>query len=165
MNGLSNLTNRVAVANHGGAMEQRNHFKNGDSPKIQGSKANFMRKYFVFIFICLILFACNDDPKKQLLGVWKEHWGVGQESDVTYNDTIKIHLSKNDEIILKCINRDYYTFDSVLFDGIELSFRIENTNDFYINYKIKLSDNRKWIEGTAQNSNNETVYVKWEKIK
>ena len=30
----------VAVANQGGAMEQRNHFKNGDSPKTQSSRAN-----------------------------------------------------------------------------------------------------------------------------
>ena len=35
---LSNLTIKAAVANHGGAMETGDHYKNGASPKSQMSK-------------------------------------------------------------------------------------------------------------------------------
>ena len=59
-------------------------------------------------------------------------------------------------------------FDQVLFDGIELSSRMENvsnsTEKFYIYYKMKLSENGKWMEGSAQNSRQQTFAIKWEKI-
>lgn len=53
--------------------------------------------------------------------------------------------------------------------ALNLSFRMENTIDpnekLYVYYKMKLSDDGKWMEGPISNSRNATNYVKWQKIK
>lgn len=127
-----------------------------------------MKKISIIIVASILLFSCSSDPKKKLVGVWKEHWGIGQETDVTYNDTIKIQLATDGEIILRCTNRSNYVYDKILFDGMELSFIKENTIDpnekFYVYYKMKLSDNGNWMEGPISNSRKATNYVKWKKI-
>ncbi len=128
-----------------------------------------MRSFAIIILTSVLLLSCNNNPKEKLVGEWKEYWGVGQETNVDYNDISKIQLTTDNEIILKCTDRDNYLFDKILFDGNELSFRKENTIDpnekFYVYYKLKLSKDGKWLEGPINNSRNETNYVKWEKIK
>ena len=52
-----------------------------------------MRKILIFSLTSLLLFACKNDPNNKLVGEWKEHWGVGVETDVNYNDTFKIQLT------------------------------------------------------------------------
>lgn len=122
----------------------------------------------LLLVVVSLLSSCNSDPKKKLIGEWKEYWGVGQETGVDYNDTIKIQLTSDNEIILKCTNKQNFLFDKILFDGNELSFRMENTSipdkKFYVYYKLKLSKDRKWMEGPISNSRNQTNYVKWKKI-
>ena len=128
-----------------------------------------MRKILIFSLTSILLFACTNHPKKKLIGEWKEYWGVGQETDVTYNNIFKVQITTDGEIILKCTTKDNYLFDKVLFDGTELSFRKENTSDpnekFFVYYKMKLSSDGKWMEGPINNSKNQTNFVKWEKIK
>ena len=68
MNKLSNLTNGVAVANQSGAMEQRNHFKNGDSPKIHRSRANFFSYFIAIAFAVSTAFSsCGGGGNKMIM--------------------------------------------------------------------------------------------------
>ncbi len=124
--------------------------------------------FCLLLVVVSLLSSCNSDPKKKLIGEWKEYCGVGQETDVDYSDTYKIQLTADNEIILSCTSRDNYLFDKILFDGNELSFRKENTIDpnekFYVYYKLKLSKDGEWMEGPISNSRNQTDYVKWKKI-
>ena len=135
-------------------------------------KINFnqydMRNFLILLLTTLILSACNNDPKQKLIGEWKEHWGIGQETDVNYNDIIKIQLTTDGNFVMTCMNRNNYFFDKIIFDGIELSFREENTQDpnekFYVYYKLKLSSDGKWMEGTISNSKGQTDNIKCEKV-
>jgi hypothetical protein len=127
-----------------------------------------MKHYFLLIVIALAFSSCNNSPKNNFIGVWKQSWDTGQESDDTDNDIFKVQLTTDDSIILKCINYNYYIFDRVHFDGKELSFRVENTDSpegkFYINYKLKLNEDGKWMDGLVNNSLHDTYHIKWEKI-
>ena len=70
----SNFSVETAAANHGEAMEQRNHFKNGDSPKTHSIRANFI---VAVCFALLAVFSGCDKNKndsksidKALIGKW-----------------------------------------------------------------------------------------------
>ena len=75
----------VAVAFHGGAMEQRNHFKNGDSPKTQSSRANLFRKacfaLFCAIVVSVAFTACNKDDDSSENGDLNDSKENGDLSD------------------------------------------------------------------------------------
>ncbi len=103
-----------------------------------------MKKLLLIFIASTFLCSCSKDPKEKIVGEWKEYWGVGQETDVTYSNTYEIQITAEGEIILKC--------------------KIPNEK-FYIYYKMKLSSDGKWMEGPISNSRNQTDYVKWEKIK
>ncbi len=127
-------------------------------------------KKLLFVFLTsILLFSCNKDPKTKLIGEWKEHYGVGMETDVDYTNIYKIQLTTEDDIVITCLTRNNYLFDKILFDGNELSYRKENTIDpneiFYIYGKLKLNSNEKWLEGTVVNSRGKSSNIKWEKIK
>ena len=91
----------VAVANQSGAMEQRNHFKNGDSPKTQRSRRNF------FVVVCFALLAafsgCDKDKDKddgksvdpKLVGKWEMQsiTSNGEESNEIYNAGVEFTKS------------------------------------------------------------------------
>lgn len=127
-------------------------------------------KKILFIFLTsIMLFSCNKDPKTKLIGEWKEYYGVGEETDVAYNNIYKIQLTTEGDIVITCLTRNNYLFDKILFDGNELSYRKENTiypnEKFYIYGRLKLNSNEKWLEGTVVNSRDKSSNIKWEKIK
>ena len=128
-----------------------------------------MNKYIILILTTMLLNSCNNDPKQKLIGEWKEHWGIGQETNVDYSDIIKIQLTTDGNFVMTCLNRNNYLFDKIIFDGNELSFREENTQDpnekFYVYFKLKLNKEGNWLEGSITNSRGKTADVKWEKIK
>ena len=149
------------------------------------SNSNLRKTSILLLF--LLLFSCTNDkvkegktikedkptivktdPKQELVGEWKEHWGVGMETNVNYSDLYLIKLSKNGDIVITCKNKKNYVIDKLLFDGKELSFRKQNKNyrlgKFYVYYRLKLSDNSNWLGGPVRNNKRENDYVKWEKM-
>lgn len=108
------------------------------------------------------------DPKQKLVGEWKEHWGIGMETNVKSSDLYIIELIENRDIVVTCTNKKKYAIDQVLFDGKELSFRKQNKSypkgKFYVYYRLKLHDDYNWMEGPVTNNKKQSDYVKWEKI-
>ncbi len=108
------------------------------------------------------------DPKQELVGEWKEHWGIGMETTVRYSDLYKIQLTKNGDIVVTCKNKKNFVIDQLLFDGKELSFRKQNKayslGKFYVYYRLKLHDDFNWMEGPITNNKKQKDYVKWEKM-
>ncbi|RYE20081.1 MAG: hypothetical protein EOP42_28010 [Sphingobacteriaceae bacterium] len=106
--------------------------------------------------------------KQRLVGQWKEHWGVGVETNVKSNDVYQIMLSDDGDLSISTSDKKKYKIDRLLFDGQELSFRKQNKlyplGRFYIYYKLKLRDDFLWMEGPIINSKKQKDYVKWEKI-
>ncbi len=108
------------------------------------------------------------DPKHHLVGQWKEHWGIGVQTNVNANDVYQIQLSDNGNLSITSSYKKKYKIDQLLFDGQELSFRKQNKlyplGKFYVYYKLKLHDDFKWMEGPINNNKKQKDYVKWEKI-
>ncbi|RYE35968.1 MAG: hypothetical protein EOP42_05100 [Sphingobacteriaceae bacterium] len=108
------------------------------------------------------------DPKQNLVGQWKEHWGVGVETNVKSNDVYQIELSEDGNLSITTSNKKKYKIDQLLFDGRELSFRKQNKlyplGKFYVYYKLKLRDDFKWMEGPITNNKKQKDFVKWEKV-
>lgn len=108
------------------------------------------------------------DPKQKLVGQWKEHWGIGVQTNVNSNDVYQIQLSDNGNLNITSSNKKKYKIDQLLFDGMELSFRKQNKSyplgKFYVYYKLKLHDDYKWMEGPITNNKKQKDYVKWEKV-
>lgn len=127
-----------------------------------------MKKILIIFLTSILIFSCKKEPKTKLIGEWKEHYGVGMETNVDY-EIYKIQLTIEGDLVITCLTRNNYLFDKILFDGNELSYRIENTIDhnekFYIYGKLKLNSNKKWLEGTVVNSRDKSGNIKWEKIK
>jgi len=127
-----------------------------------------MKNLFLILLTSTLLFSCSHDPKEKLIGEWKEYYGIGEKTDVNYNNIYKIQLASEGDLIITCITRNNYLFDNIVFDSEELSFRKENTIDpnekFYVYGKLKLNSKGDWFEGTMKNSRGKTSHVKWEKI-
>lgn len=108
------------------------------------------------------------DPKQKLVGEWKEHWGIGMETNVAQTELYKIELGTNGDIIVNSQNKKKYKIDQLLFDGKELTFRKQNKfypkGKFYVYYKLKLHDDYNWMEGPITNNKNQKDYVKWERV-
>ncbi|MVN22028.1 hypothetical protein [Mucilaginibacter arboris] len=108
------------------------------------------------------------DPKTYLVGDWKEHWGIGMETNVNSSDLYKIVLGTNGNLSITCPDKKKFAIDQVLFDGKELSFRKQNKSypkgKFYVYYRLKLHDDYNWMEGPITNNKKQKDYVKWEKI-
>lgn len=129
-----------------------------------------LNKYFCLLLIVVtILSSCNSDPKQKLVGKWAEHWGIGTETDINDIDTIQIQLTTDGGIVVSCVNKKHFQYDKIVFDGNELSYRMENISDpnekFYVYYKLKLQDNGNWMDGSIENSRNKRDNIKLEKIK
>lgn len=112
--------------------------------------------------------SATSDSKQNLIGQWKEHWGIGVETNVNYNDLYKISIDDAGKISINCTNKKKYKIDQVLFDGQEISFRKQNKSyplgRFYVYYKLKLHDDLRWMEGPITNTKKQKDYVKWQKV-
>jgi len=146
-----------------------------------------------FLSLLLLLFSCTNNKGKEekttvvkdtiivkdttvvkvgsktnLVGEWKEHWGIGMETNVKSSDLYIIELTENKNIVVTCTNKKKYAIDQVLFDGKELSFRKQNKfypkGKFYVYYRLKLHDDYNWMEGPVTNNKKQRDYVKWEKV-
>ncbi|MGI4749823.1 MAG: hypothetical protein ACRYFB_04240 [Janthinobacterium lividum] len=107
--------------------------------------------------------------KQSLAGEWKEHWGIGVETNVNASDLYKIQLANDGKMNITCTNKKKYKIDQVLFDGKELSFRKQNKSyplgKFYVYYKLKMHEDFNWMEGPITNNKKQKDFVKWERIK
>jgi len=114
-----------------------------------------MKKLLFIFLISILLFSCNKDPKTKLIGEWKEHYGIGMDTNVDYTETYKIQLTTEGDLVITCLTYNNYLFDKILFDGNELSYRQKNTSDpnekFYMYGKLKLNSTEKWLEGNVVN--------------
>ena len=108
------------------------------------------------------------NTKQKLVGEWKEHWGIGMQTNVESSDVYQIKLIENGDINITCINKKKFVIDQILFDGKELSFRKQNKSypkgKFYVYYKLKLHDDYLWMEGPITNNKKQNDFVKWEKV-
>lgn len=147
---------------------------------------NNLRKTPILLLLFLLLFSCTNnkvkenkitkedksiiktDAKQELIGEWKEHWGIGMETTVRYSDLYKIQLSNNGNIVVSCNTKKNFAIDQILFDGHELTFRKQNKayrlGKFYVYYRLKLHDDFNWMEGPITNNKKQKDYVKWEKL-
>lgn len=112
--------------------------------------------------------SAQTNSKQKLVGQWKEHWGVGVQTNVNSNDVYQIQVSGDGQLSITS-NKKKYKIDQLLFDGKELSFRKQNKSytlgRFYVYYRLKLHDDFNWMEGPITNNKKQKDFVKWEKIK
>ncbi|MGI4729658.1 MAG: hypothetical protein ACRYGB_13875 [Janthinobacterium lividum] len=110
----------------------------------------------------------SSNSKQNLVGQWKEHWGIGVQTNVNTTDVYQILLSNDGNLSITTSNKKKYKIDQILFDGKELSFRKQNKlyplGNFYVYYKLKLNHDFNWMEGPITNNKKQKDFVKWEKI-
>jgi len=96
---LSNLTNeKQQPQNNSGAMDARDHFKNGASPKTQMSRKNYLNmKIFIGILLCAFSFSCSNpesDGKKTAKKVAKIGCECNRENAKAYHKEISKFISE-----------------------------------------------------------------------
>lgn len=133
------------------------------------SMKRLTKKICLLLVVVSFLSSCHSDPKQKLVGNWAEHWGIGTETDINDIDTIQIQLITDGSIVISCVNKKDFQYDKIVFDGNELSYRMENISHpnekFYVYYKLKVQDNGNWMDGSIENSKNKKVNIKLEKVK
>jgi hypothetical protein len=103
-------------------------------------------------------------PRTAMVGQWEEYWGVGDNSDVTYNDIYDITLDSNDEIQMTVVESPQYKFRNIVFDGRNLSFQLDN-NGFLIDYALTFGNDLSLLTGIAETSADKRFRIVWAKIK
>ncbi len=122
-----------------------------------------MNRYFLAIF-SLLLFtgplwgdegttgpALIRDPEpfteEQLIGEWREHWGIPGDTDVTYNDRYRISRGENNKIVVAITSREQRISDVSVRNGV-LHFT-QRTDAFEVRYRLILPGKERWMIGSA----------------
>jgi hypothetical protein len=100
--------------------------------------------------------------KEALVGRWKETWGVGQVTDVTYNDIYVITLGEDGKLSFSCEGRPNYSFGDVQFEDNVLKVTLDN-NGFIIDYVMTLSADGNSFTGEATTPE-DTFNILWERV-
>lgn len=134
-----------------------------------------MKKYLLPLFcafaLVFVLSACTSarTVQQRFVGSWKETWGVGQETDVKYNDVYVIGLVSGSGLSVACPEKKQYRPQNVEQDGNRLSFRLEIRDDKYatggshVDYKLNLQRDRRTLEGTATTNEGKQFNIRWDK--
>ncbi len=85
--------------------------------------------------------------EEQLLGEWKEHWGIPGDTDVTYNDRYRISRGENNRIVVAITTREQRIFDVSVRHGV-LHFT-QRTDAFEVRYRLILPGKERWMIGSA----------------
>jgi hypothetical protein len=132
-----------------------------------------MRSLLVnFLVLSLLgLAACAGarNAKLRLVGQWKETWGVGQKTDVDYQDVYVVALDAGGGLALSCPARPHYRFAAVAQRGGQLGFTLEVRDDKYstgpaqIKYLLKLRPDGQAMDGTATDAEGKKFNIRWDK--
>lgn len=132
-------------------------------------------KVFFTIFLFCVSFSSYGQSSDILVGNWLEYWyPTGDESDVTYSNTMQISLDRDGDFVIKCTDDDIYAFDNIVFEDGILTFRKENIQSseegedgkvipFYIYYSLVIVDDGTVMKGGIVNSVQQTNPIKWTK--
>lgn len=128
-----------------------------------------MKNIIYIIFITLGFSSCSflkQHKQSPLNGLWTEHWGKnitnGNESDVSYVDTLEMNFNQTNNVKIKCVNQLNYIYKNSNLNNQHLNFTMEN-NAFFVYYTLtKIND--KLFKGTITNSNENTIEVELRKI-
>lgn len=130
-----------------------------------------MKAFVTILLLCLSLSAYGDNPER-IIGQWTEYWyPTGDDSDVTYSNTMKIFVDNRGNLAIDCVDDDIYVFDNITYQDNILTFRKENKSAmdedgtrFYIYYTLVLLEDGKIMKGGIVNSVQQTNPMKWTKI-
>jgi hypothetical protein len=100
--------------------------------------------------------------KEVLAGSWKETWGIGQVTDVTYNDIYVITLGDDGKLSVSCEDRPNYSVGDVQFEDNVFKITLDN-NGFIIYYSMILSADGNSFTGEATTLE-DTFKVIWERV-
>lgn len=85
--------------------------------------------------------------EEQLLGEWREHWGIPGDTDVTYNDRYRISRGENNRVVVAITSREQRIFDVSVRNGV-LHFT-QRTDAFEVRYRLILPGKEGWMIGSA----------------
>jgi len=131
-----------------------------------------MRNYSVKITFLLLfgLASCagSRNAKLRFVADWKETWGIGQKTDVDYQDVYTISL-EGGALALNCAARKHYRFEALAQTGNNFVFTLVVRDDKYstgpsaTNYQLKLNSNGSAMDGTATDKDGKKFKVRWDK--
>lgn len=156
----------VAVANRSGAMEARDHFKNGASSKSRMSRGN-KKKFLGVTIACIVIlfYSCaswkshtnSDNKTNQMIGVWKHV--SSQMSGASSMEIIKV-ITKERFIMAYIVNNEIvaskegtYTFDGETYTEI-VEFATKNqeiTIGKKAKVKVRFDNNKIYTSGIFEN--------------
>jgi hypothetical protein len=125
----------------------------------------------LLFLLMLGLAACvsTRNAKLRLVGQWKETWGVGQKTDVDYQDVYVVALDAGGGLALTCPARQHYQFAALAQSGSQFSFTLEVRDDKYstgpaqIRYQLKLRPDGRAMDGTATDAEGKKFNIRWDK--
>lgn len=91
--------------------------------------------------------ASGSVSEDQLLGEWREHWGIPGDTDVTYNDRYRISRANGEQLSVAIISRQQRIFDVSVQNGV-LHFT-QRTDTFEVRYRLILPGQERWMIGSA----------------
>lgn len=115
-----------------------------------------------FAFLILAIFSLSATKPQTLLGKWKEYWGVGQKTDVEYND-IYLVKKKGANYVIQCETHPEQTIENIKYKKGKLTFDLIN-NAKTIPYVLKMSKNGRELNGTAVSVRGETRKIRWTRL-
>ncbi|MEO5643950.1 MAG: hypothetical protein ABIQ40_20230 [Bacteroidia bacterium] len=124
-----------------------------------------MKNQLLLVALFVAIISCSFSGKSKnykFEGKWSETWGVGQKTDVDYND--RYTITKNPEGVseITCQTNEFYRFIDISIRKNQLTFKIINTsgNDT-LPYSLQISKKGDKMKGTAYSVRGEKTNIEW----
>ena len=100
-------------------------------------------------------------PLQRFVGTWRETWGVGEETDVDYQDVYVFALA-GATLSASCPEKPSYEFGAVTIDGDRLQVQLVNA-PVVIDYDMRLAPSGQQLDGTAVTSEAVHRTIRWDR--
>ncbi len=100
-------------------------------------------------------------PLQRFVGTWRETWGVGEETDVDFQD-VYIFALAGGSLSASCPEKESYEFGAVKIDGDRLRVQLVN-GEVIIDYDMRLAPTGQQFDGTAVTSEDIHRTIRWDR--
>jgi hypothetical protein len=132
-----------------------------------------INNFSIFIIFFLTIASCQlvKMPQKEIeiIGKWKENWGAGSATNVSYSDEYVITTATNGSISIVCPSRKNYVFSKITYTNKNLKIKLlikdlkYNSEDAWVEYDLTLQDNNT-LKGKALTKAGKVVNIIWDRI-
>ena len=98
---------------------------------------------------------------QRFVGSWRETWGVGEETDVDFQD-VYVFAIHGGALTASCPEKDSYVFGDVQVDGDRLQVQLVN-GSVVIDYDMRFAPSGQQFDGKAVTSEDVHRTIRWDR--